>query len=258
MPIPTRTIPEYRFSYVPDYFVDGAEAAKTCLDFKLTAQPNLGLLERAYDNDNAPELARGDGPWAQFSRRIEWLNTNIPYGVSYKLLYLLRHGLSVHNIVMAKVGRDAWNGYWSHLEGDGELTWVDARLTEDGIKPSRTSRRPLDTLYTSPLARYLETTKLVYEPVMAKRGESLDQYSKLLRERLTNHTCDKRSTRAHDLYETNHEHVARKRRLLADIFANDKATFVSLTTHSCAISAVLGRAVLPLLVKAEEAVGERA
>ncbi len=143
------------------------------------------------------------------------------------------------------------------------------------------------TLYTSPLARCLETTKLVYAPIMAKHGRSFQPLVKeLLRERLTDHTCDKRSTRQWitenypayvldedfemedtlwraDRSETNEEHVARKRQLLEDVFTNDKSTFVSLTTHSYAISAILEvveaphfrvseGAMFPLLVKAEE------
>ncbi|KAK4102360.1 hypothetical protein N658DRAFT_495710 [Parathielavia hyrcaniae] len=182
------------------------------------------------------------------------------------------------------------------------MTWVDARLTEDGSRLARHLGNlwvewdamgvPLpETLYTSPLARRLETTMLVYEPVMAKHGRSLRPVVKeLLRERLTNHTCDKRSSRSwiaetypeyvlerelemvdtlwkKDRYETNDEHVARKRRLLEDVFANDKSTFVSLTTHSYAISAILEvvgaphfrvseRAINPLLIKAEEVEGE--
>jgi hypothetical protein len=72
-----------------------------------------------------------------------------------------------------------------------------------------------------------------------------------------------------DRYEANDEHVARKRRLLQDIFANDKSTFLSFTTHSYAISAILEvaeaphfrvseGAIVPLLVKAEEVAGEEA
>jgi hypothetical protein len=98
----------YLFSYVPGYFVDSVEAAKACLDSKLTTQPNLGLLESWEASGTAPNPA-GEAPWARFSRHLEWLNTSSPPGVSYKLLYLLRHGLSVHNVVMAKVGREAWN-----------------------------------------------------------------------------------------------------------------------------------------------------
>lgn len=183
------------------------------------------------------------------------------------------------------------------------MTWVDAKLTEDGIGLARhlgnlwlewagTMCVPLpETLYTSPLARCLETTKLVYAPVMAKHERSFQPVVKeLLRERLTDHTCDKRSTRLWitenypeyvldqdfemkdtlwrvDRYETNDEHVARKQRLLEDIFANDKSTFLSFTTHSYAISAILEvvetphfrvseGAIVPLLIKAEEVARE--
>jgi broad specificity phosphatase PhoE len=180
---------------------------------------------------------------------------------------------------------------------------VDARLTGDGIRLARhlgafwvdwadTVGVPLpETLYTSPLARCLETTKLVYTPVMAHHGRALRPVVKeLLRERLTDYTCDKRSSRSwiaenypeyvldqdfemddplwrHDRYETDQEHVARKRRLLEDIFANDTSTVVSLTTHSYAISAILELigaphfrvsegAIIPLLVRAEAVPGE--
>ncbi|KAK3390344.1 hypothetical protein B0H63DRAFT_557332 [Podospora didyma] len=44
---------------------------------------------------------------------------------------------------------------------------------------------------------------------------------------------------AADRYQTNDEHVARKQRLLEDIFPHDDSTFISLTTHSYAISAIL-------------------
>jgi broad specificity phosphatase PhoE len=189
--------------------------------------------------------------------------------------------------------------HWSHLDGDDKVTWLDAKLAEDGISQARhlgdlwlewagTADVPLpETLYTSPLARCLETTKLVYAPVMAEHGRSLQPIVKeLLRERLTDHTCYKRSTRAWiadnyptyvldqdfatedtlwraDRYETNDEHVARKRLLLEDIFADGKSTIVSLTTHSYAISAILEvvgaphfrvseGAICPLLVKAAE------
>lgn len=95
----------YRFSYVPGYFVDGPEAAKACSGSKLTTQLNLGLRERTYDT---PGDAAGESLWVRFTKHVEWLNNNSPQGVSYKLLYLLRHGLSVHNMVMEKLGGEAW------------------------------------------------------------------------------------------------------------------------------------------------------
>ncbi|KAK1763394.1 hypothetical protein QBC33DRAFT_598619 [Phialemonium atrogriseum] len=265
----------FKFSYVPGYFVDSVEAAKACPSSKLITQPNLGLLRRTYDFE---ESAPGELPWARFRNHVDALNRNSSPGESYKLLYLVRHGLSVHNIVMAKVGSDSWNNHWSHLEGDGEVTWVDARLTKDGISLAQNVGN-------------LWTTKLVYSPVMTEHERSLQPLVKeLLRERLTGHTCDKRSTRLWiaenypgyvigedfeeadplwmaDQFETNDEHVARKQRLLEGIFVNDDSPIVSLTTHSYAISAILEAveaphfrvsegAIVPLFVKATKVEGE--
>lgn len=85
-----------------------------------------------------------------------------------------------------------------------------------------------------------------------------------LRERLTDHTCDKRNARqwiaeqypdyfievgfaeTDELWEAwrnppeDHEnHVKRKTELLHDIFTHDSSTFISLSTHSYALSAIL-------------------
>lgn len=63
-------------------------------------------------------------------------------------------------------------------------------------------------------------------------------------------------------FEVDNEHVARKERLLEDIFANDDSYFVSLTTHSYAMAiqeavgapyfCVSDGAIFPLLVKAKK------
>ena len=83
-----------------------------------------------------------------------------------------------------------------------------------------------------------------------------------LRERLTNHTCDRRSSRSWiaehypefiidpafteedelwraDRWESGEEHQARIQRLLEEIYESDQNTFLALTTHSYAISAIL-------------------
>lgn len=106
-----------------------------------------------------------------------------------------------------------------------------------------------------------------------------------LREFLTDHTCDRRSSRSwitqtypdyiiedgfseQDMLwsaetpETVEEHRVRKRMLLEDIFENDDAHVISLTTHSYAISAILNvingptfrvseGTIVPLFIKAE-------
>ena len=83
----------------------------------------------------------------------------------------------------------------------------------------------------------------------------------LLCERLTGHTCDRRSSKSwiqehypsysikrgfseEDVlwtgsrWESTEEHVARKQQLLEDIFETDRNAFVALTSHSYAISAI--------------------
>ncbi|KAK3374782.1 histidine phosphatase superfamily [Podospora didyma] len=215
----------YKFSYAPGYFVDYIEAAKGCPGSKLVTQPNLGLLGSITTTDPVDE------------------------GIA----------------VAQKLG-DLWTKWAS---------------------PSTGVPMP-STVYTSPLARCLETTKLVYSRVLAENGGQAlhPQVKELLRERLTDHTCDKRSPRswisqnypecvleqgfeeedalwAADRSETNEEHVARKQRLLEDIFASDDSVFVSLTTHSYAILAILEAvggphfrvsegAIFPLLVRGEK------
>ena len=99
--------------------------------------------------------------------------------------------------------------YWSHLEGNGTLTLLDAKLTAEGVSMAKDLGRlwvkwtteaavPLpDSIYTSPLARCLETTKLAYSPVLERNGTRLRPVVKeLLRGRLTNHTYNKRSPRS--------------------------------------------------------------
>ena len=110
-------------------------------------------------------------------------------------------------------------------------------------------------------------------------------FIQLLREVLGEHTCDKRSSRTwiHEHYpdwpiedgftesdelwlpdhrETHAEIVSRLERFLTDIFKSDKNTFLSLTSHSGAIAAILAATnhrpfrletggVIPIFVKAQ-------
>ncbi|KAK9441675.1 hypothetical protein VB005_06317 [Metarhizium brunneum] len=119
------------------------------------------------------------------------------------------------------------------------------------------------SIYTSPLARCLETTRLVFAKVFQEQGAKFQPMVKeLLRERLTDHTCDRRSSRSWietnytdyfvepgfseedklwtgGHWETMDEHAARKQQVLEEIFTTDEHLFVALTTHSYAISAIL-------------------
>jgi hypothetical protein len=94
----------YRFSALSGYFVDNVMAASSCLGGKLTTRPNLGLIDRQYDQNQPPN----DLPWTRFRRHVDHLNQQSAPGESYKVLYLVCHGLSVHNIFMEEVGIEAW------------------------------------------------------------------------------------------------------------------------------------------------------
>ncbi|KAI1397992.1 phosphoglycerate mutase-like protein [Hypoxylon fuscum] len=307
----------YKFSSVPDFFEDYAKIAESSPDGKASTQPALGILKRDYGGPNTdPELNEEAGQqWIRFASYITHLNKQHPNdGISYKLMYVIRHGRGVHNVKMdeLKLSEEAgqletydgkpknWKNYWSRLDGDGKVIWSDAKLVEEGEKEAQElasllfdeaqkDALPLPgSIYTSPLARCLETTRLVYESVMAKRGKCLQAIVKEnLRERITDHTCDRRSSRSWiesnypkfiieqgfsesdtswkaDKAESLEQHIARAQQLLDDIFANDTSPIISLTTHSYAITAILAvighpkflvneGTIVPLFVKAEKA-----
>lgn len=77
---------------------------------------NFGLIPRRYDTDC--ELAKqGQGQnnatqWERFAYHLHRLNEDCRArtpGVSYRLLFLGRHGEGVHNVAEAKYGTEAWN-----------------------------------------------------------------------------------------------------------------------------------------------------
>jgi broad specificity phosphatase PhoE len=87
------------------------------------------------------------------------------------------------------------------------MTWADSHLNDKGIEQVKSLGRFWSdaaendmislpgTIYTSPLARTLETTRLGFANVMEHHGAHFQPIVKeLLRERLTDHTCDRRST----------------------------------------------------------------
>ncbi|KAK0375296.1 phosphoglycerate mutase [Colletotrichum limetticola] len=274
----------YKFTILPEYFVNYYKVANASPNGKVTTQPGLGLLDLHFGDAAADDDVAAEGetkPWERFASHVRKLNAESPDGVDFKVLYLTRHGLGYHNVQAAKVGTAEWDRYWSHLDGDGVVTWLDAALVDTGIQQARdlstfwtrvTSTTaegegvPLpESFYTSPLRRCLETSNLAFGPLVESRGAGRDfrpLVKEGLRERLTDHTCDKRSSRSWiegaypryhiepgfteedrlwkaDRFETTEEHVARKQLVLEEIFSTDSGQFLSLTVHSYAISAML-------------------
>ncbi|OLN86611.1 putative phosphoglycerate mutase-like protein 1 [Colletotrichum chlorophyti] len=274
MTAPTNPVCRYKFTILPEYFVDYYQVADQSPGGKATTRPGLGLLDKPYSADVADD--KGALPWERFTAQVNRLNAQSPEGVEYKVLYLTRHGLGFHNVQAAKVGTAEWDRYWSHLEGDGVVTWLDAELVDTGIRQAEdlnafwseataVQKVPFpESFYTSPLRRCLKTCKLAFGDLVEKRGQKFRPVIKEgLRERMTDHTCDKRSSRTWiqsaypeyvvepgftendqlwkaDRFESTEEHLARKQLVLEEIFSTDSNQFVSLTVHSYAIAAILG------------------
>lgn len=153
---------------------------------------------------------------------------------------------------------------------------MDAELVEAGVRQAEALSKfwtenaqdgmPLPTtIYSSPLRRCLKTTELVYSQLLREGGHNFKPIVKeKLRERLTDHTCDKRSPRSwiaehypdfviedgfvesDELWEAwrnppeNHDnHVQRVYELLSEIFTHDSSPFISLSAHSYALTAIL-------------------
>ncbi|KAI5457818.1 histidine phosphatase superfamily [Mariannaea sp. PMI_226] len=266
---------QWTFTTVPDAFVELAHLEPNYPEHKVTTQPHLGLIQgQKYPSDDLTTAGQRD--WVRFAAYVKWLNENAPGNVTYKVLYLTRHGFGYHNKKHAEVGTEEWDTRVSFLNGDDKETWFDAHLTDVGIQQALdlhtfwldlvgNEGAPLpQTIYCSPLTRCLQTTDYVFKPLMKAHQQAFKpRVKELLRERMTLHTCDFRSpassirenwpeytlepgfvevdTFGRDGHlETDEEHVARKQKALAQIWEDgDCGEFVSLTVHSFAISAIL-------------------
>ncbi|AAS52380.1 AEL304Cp [Eremothecium gossypii ATCC 10895] len=121
-----------------------------------------------------------------------------------KLLIFQRHAEGLHNAAEARYGHEAWDDYWSKIDGDEYGTWVDAQLTPKGHQQASASSEHVgalvralgmpERLYSSPLRRCLETFIEAWAPVAQYISEPvLDLYVREgLRETLGVHTCDRR------------------------------------------------------------------
>jgi hypothetical protein len=98
----------WTFKAQPGVFVELADIAHEYPGEKVTTQPNLGLIPgQTYPSDDPDAPDQRD--WARLAAYVKWLNENSSHNVCYKVLYLTRHGLGVHNKMHAQVGSEAWN-----------------------------------------------------------------------------------------------------------------------------------------------------
>ncbi|KAK3686399.1 putative phosphoglycerate mutase pmu1 [Vermiconidia calcicola] len=213
--------------------------------------------------------------WQRFEKYVGHIVESSPDGTTYKVIYLGRHGEGYHNVGEAKYGTKAWDDYWSKLDGNGEIIWDDAHLTDRGKQQAldnsaffnrqfAEAKMPApERYYSSPLFRCLQTAYATWSGLEVPADRPLRLIVKeLLREVVGEHTCDRRSSRTviddafpeaeiepgfsekdelwqADHRETHAEHDTRTQQLLDEIFSHDEHTFISFTSHSGAIASLL-------------------
>lgn len=139
--------------------------------------PNQGTLHGSFGlKDIASDR------WIKLINEINRLNSSSDDNIAYKLIFIARHGEGVHNVAEAKYGTPAWNEYWSHLYGDGELVWgPDPALTPFGEKEAldvnaawkieQAAGIPIpSSFYTSPLQRATNTLQLTWSDIQLDKG----------------------------------------------------------------------------------------
>jgi broad specificity phosphatase PhoE len=267
----------FRLQALPDYFAQSDETTNAS-EFSFLTR-NFGLLKRSYPSDSSyPTEKPNPTQWELFYHHLATLNADAPPSTSYRLLFLGRHGQGYHNVAESFYSTVAWDCYYSTLDGNGTVTWVDAHLTPVGRDQARTASAFWDaqirdqkmttpqSYYLSPMDRAIQTADITYRSLKFPRDAA--SYKPLIKEQLreTNgvHTCDKRSPLSvirsrwsdppyqietgftevdelwdSDLRETPSAHTVRMLNALDDILAHDSNTVISLTVHSGVIAAIL-------------------
>ncbi|KAF3935129.1 hypothetical protein ABW20_dc0101881 [Dactylellina cionopaga] len=280
------------FETVSGFFLqDDPTTNPSTFDYTAT---NFGLVNRGYptDDEDSYKLTQ----WQRFNHYVDKLNRASGRNVEYRLLFIGRHSEGYHNAEESFVGTPAWNCYWAELYGNGTAVWEDPSLTPFGISQAVKAHdfwkhqievqkiTAPDAYYVSPLARCLETANITFSGLPLKsRHPFIPTVKEWLREGISIHTCDRRSSKGWILAnypdwnvepsfsevdgqwngitsETSSAQAYRTKLVLSDIFDNDQSTIISITTHSGAarsILSVLGHipfslvtgAIIPTLIK---------
>ena len=262
------------YTTVTGYFLqDDPSTNATTFNFTAT---NFGLINRTYPTDSTCDPHGTGTQWSRFACQVDALNKAAPSGVSYRVLYMGRHGDGFHNDAEAFYGTPAWNCYYSELDGNATVTWSDAHLSPAGVTQAKavnafwaheiaTQKIPVPQVYyTSPLTRCLQTANYSFHGLDLPPGSTpfIPEVKELFRESISGHTCDRRSSKTYihenfpsytfeagfvendELWEALHgettiDQEIRSRKVLDSVFAVDHSTYVSITSHSGEIGAIL-------------------
>lgn len=224
------------------------------------------------------------------------LNSASSADTQYKVLFIGRHGEGYHNVAQDYYGTPAWNCYWSELDGNGTISWEDASITLNGVAQAQTANKfwssqianqgmiAPQSFYTSPLTRCLQTISITFDGIDGVPQPFAPTVKEFFREGISMHTCDHRSNKTyiHNSYpdfvfedgftefdelwngvtaESSSAQDRRSKVVLDSVFASDKNTYISITSHSgegASMLRVLNHisfnlntgAVIPVLVKA--------
>jgi broad specificity phosphatase PhoE len=236
---------------------------------------NFGLINRTYPSDSSCPDGKQSTQWQRLAHYISTLNKKAPRNERYTLFFMGRHGEGYHNAAESYFGTPAWNCYWSELDGNGTVTWADAKLTEVGIQQALRVNKfwaslikdgkisPPETYYTSPLYRCLDTARLTFTGLdLPRKSPFVPVVKEFLREGISAHTCDRRSSKSSirqnfpgfkfekgfaeedpywtELYaEPRDNQDARSKAVVDDIFTNDDSTYISISSHSGEIASLL-------------------
>lgn len=261
------------YSTVTGFFLQD-DTSTNSSTFSFTAT-NFGLINRTYPTDTNYDPRGKKTQWQRFANQVFRLNRDAPHDTQYKLLYMGRHGEGYHNTAESFYGTPAWNCYYSLLEGNETVNWTDARITPKGFAQAQLANAfwaseirnqkiptPQD-YYTSPLTRCLATANITFSGLdLPSRHPFVPTVKELLREGISGHTCDRRSSRSYiqnaypdyeiepcftetdQLWQAYHSETRvdqdiRSKTVLDDIFSNSRGTYISLTSHSGEIASLL-------------------
>ncbi|KAJ7312676.1 histidine phosphatase superfamily [Mycena albidolilacea] len=234
------------YTTIPDFLDGGAPSA--VLPYKVP--PRLGLI------DDSPDR------WRSLRARIAQLNTTGEKDTAFKLVFFTRHGQAIHDLGKSKYGNEAWDTYWSLIDGDEELIWgCDPGLTDAGkahaamIRDAWTAEiqagLPIpESLYCSPLRRALETHDIIFGSLVPpdQRTTLIDVYSAADTPAIVGALARKYSPRSlrppwrlillrtseelwqRDGIETS-EDVSEQARIVLDRIFRDPATYIAVTAH---------------------------
>ncbi|ERT01384.1 hypothetical protein HMPREF1624_02630 [Sporothrix schenckii ATCC 58251] len=289
----------YKYTVVKGVFLQSESS--TSADGFDYATTNFGLISRSYptdvdaDGEDGGSAAQTRPLWLRFARYVDDLNAaaaETHSGAQYKVLFMGRHGEGDHNVAEAYYGTPAWNCYWAQQDDNSKdttattpITWSDAHLTPVGAAQATRAhdvwaeqlavqKQPApQRYYVSPLTRCLQTAQLTFGGLaLPAHSPFRPTIKERLREDVSTHTCDRRSTKTaikkafpgfvvehgfveHDPLWTGttdeppEDHDIRNQALLDDVFGSDDSTWISFTSHSGAIASllrVLGHRPFPL------------